>query len=445
MLKFKVSNLGRVRSASVQLAPLTILVGKNDTGKSYLATLIWALNNLNLLLSNKEARSRRPKWIRDFFSLDGFDTDREIIIDAEKGAELIKYLNDLFRRQGAEFLAKVFAFDGFDRTSVSVETTEFEPFTMRFSRVREVSSDGDEREDMYVRVGGADDHLSFGLQFERRFFEETNVFQDLLFQQLLSIVVNGYVRPFGGVSYIPAARTGLMLTYNSIASDRFAPTGAQNLDLPMPLTAFLQKLSATQSQFKDSKSKLAKWLQETIMSGDIVLGEGKTRKSLAFRPSGSELELPLHATSSMITELAPYLIEMKSYIRGKHFILEEPEAHLHLEAQREMARAISRLIAAGAQVTLTTHSDTFLQQINNLMSLSDHPKRRALMKEFGYKREDIISPDMAEAYEFNSIEGATDVQKIKKTPEGFVVPSLNRTLLSLARETLAIREKQRND
>ncbi len=40
----------------------------------------------------------------------------------------------------------------------------------------------------------------------------------------------------------------------------------------------------------------------------------------------------------MITELAPYLIELKANVVGKHFILEEPEAHLHLEAQREMAR-----------------------------------------------------------------------------------------------------------
>ncbi|MBC7907678.1 MAG: AAA family ATPase [Rhodospirillaceae bacterium] len=36
-------NFGKIRRAEVTVAPLTILVGKNNVGKSYLASLIWGL------------------------------------------------------------------------------------------------------------------------------------------------------------------------------------------------------------------------------------------------------------------------------------------------------------------------------------------------------------------------------------------------------------------
>ncbi len=75
------------------------------------------------------------------------------------------------------------------------------------------------------------------------------------------------------------------------------------------------------------------------------------------------------------------------------------------------------------------------------MSLYDHPKRRTLIKTLGYEKADLIDPDSVEAYEFNAVDGSTDVKRLQKTKEGFIVPSLNRTLLDLARETLAIREK----
>lgn len=445
VLGFKVSNLGRVRSADIQLAPLTILVGKNDTGKSYVATLIWALSNLSFLVGSADGKNRRPRWIREFFDLGEPSIDKRLTIDSEKGSELVRYLNELLRKQGRQFLSRVFAFDGFGQSSVVVEQREFPPFELRLSVVQEKGSDGSDLDQVQCRIIGPDDEPLLNMTFALRFLKDSTFFQDLVFQEIIYNVISGFGPPFGRMTYIPAARTGLMLSLNSLTSERFRYNEGPKLDLPLPLSSFLQNISDPPLGFeRRSKTKISRWLQDSVINGDIVLDRKSVTKTFSFRPANSELELPLHATSSMITELAPYLISLRSEVRGRHFILEEPEAHLHLEAQREMARAMSRLIAAGAQVTLTTHSDTFLQQINNLMSLHAHPKRKALMKEFGYEKDDILDPDSVEAYEFSCDEGSTEVRRLKKTPEGFVVPSLNNTLLALARETLAIREKQKN-
>ena len=42
-LELTVSNIGPIAEASVELRPLSVFVGPSNTGKSYLATLIYAL------------------------------------------------------------------------------------------------------------------------------------------------------------------------------------------------------------------------------------------------------------------------------------------------------------------------------------------------------------------------------------------------------------------
>ena len=45
MLSLSVRNFGPIREANVEVRPLTVLIGANNTGKSYLAILTYALHN----------------------------------------------------------------------------------------------------------------------------------------------------------------------------------------------------------------------------------------------------------------------------------------------------------------------------------------------------------------------------------------------------------------
>ncbi|HDI00810.1 MAG TPA: hypothetical protein ENF78_00030, partial [Candidatus Bathyarchaeota archaeon] len=65
----KVENYGPVKRAELELRPLTVLVGKNNTGKSYLASLIYtigdALSGPQVLLLSMFPRSDKVKIIKN--------------------------------------------------------------------------------------------------------------------------------------------------------------------------------------------------------------------------------------------------------------------------------------------------------------------------------------------------------------------------------------------
>jgi hypothetical protein len=175
------------------------------------------------------------------------------------------------------------------------------------------------------------------------------------------------------------------------------------------------------------------------MHGTIEMRQDEVA-SFTYTPDNSGTPLPLHAASSMITELAPFVILIKNNRGVGQIIFEEPEAHLHLSAQRSMARALARLVNSGTHVLVTSHSDTFVQQINNLIILYNHRNKDRLMTDLGYEKEDLINPQSARAYEFVEQGTITTVCDLPITPDGFIVPSLNETLLHLARETIKLQE-----
>lgn len=43
--KIYIENFGKIKSAEVEIAPFMLFVGDNNSGKSYLTSLIWGLQN----------------------------------------------------------------------------------------------------------------------------------------------------------------------------------------------------------------------------------------------------------------------------------------------------------------------------------------------------------------------------------------------------------------
>ena len=67
--KLMVENYGKIESAEIEMAPLTLFVGDNNSGKSYLLSLLWGIENLgsqvilgNNFIETEQAQSL-GKWI----------------------------------------------------------------------------------------------------------------------------------------------------------------------------------------------------------------------------------------------------------------------------------------------------------------------------------------------------------------------------------------------
>ena len=142
----------------------------------------------------------------------------------------------------------------------------------------------------------------------------------------------------------------------------------------------------------------------------------------------------------MVTELAPLILFLKYLVRpGDLLILEEPESHLHPAAQRQLARGIVRLVNAGVRVLITTHSETFVSQINHLLRISYASKR--WLREHDFEPEDCITHDQVGAYQFawDEEQGGSVVKRLEVHKDiGIDDPLFNDVINALYEESLLV-------
>ena len=154
----------------------------------------------------------------------------------------------------------------------------------------------------------------------------------------------------------------------------------------------------------------AKDLEDQVLGGAVRQVRGETGYPIfSYRPQGWKDDLPLMRTSSMVSELAPVVLYVRHLVQpGNVLIIEEPEAHLHPGMQAVFARELARLVHAGVRIILTTHSEWFVEQIGNLVRLSELPEDR---------RADIAGADVA----LTSDQVGVWLFTTKKRPKGSVV------------------------
>lgn len=121
-----------------------------------------------------------------------------------------------------------------------------------------------------------------------------------------------------------------------------------------------------------------------LVGGDLVTKEGKQYLALKDRL------LPLTAAASSIKELSPFLFYLKNWAKFQFsFCIEEPEAHLHPTMQKDIADLLASCLNKGMFFQMTTHSDYFLQRINQLLLLGELRKTDSERYETFRKEHDL--------------------------------------------------------
>ena len=401
-IQIAVENFGPIEKADVDLRPLTVFVGESNTGKTYLAALIYALQRAfegiprvpwsyyntsrfdpiyysqpadlstqSVLEETQEAltKLKRTEWPFKFSDLPQWVRDRLL-----SGSVHFEVLEDELKRC-------------FDFVSVA----ELARFTKSQSEAMKVSFEVREENQTLWSFNLYNSESGTNVD---KFINEDIVLNSEdreIFQKALDVKDQGipfrFLTPVSAKSYyLPAPRGGIMETHGVILSslvEGATPGGersGENATLSGMIADFLKQIINYEEGrvSSDEMSGIAKFLEDQVLRGEIEVNRpAGGYPEFRYRPQNSERALRMNQSSSMVSELAPLVSFLRGVVwPGDTLIIEEPEAHLHPAAQTKIALVLARLVRVGVRVIITTHSDWLLEQIGNLIREGEVMKLR---------------------------------------------------------------------
>lgn len=406
-LTLEVADFGPIAEAKVELRPLTVFIGASNTGKSWLATLIYALHRFMGKVSGLGSRSRRLLLARRMFHTpmqfaDAGTVHRavdELAKDLHRpgapageqivlGRVLAQEMRLALKRQGEDLkdelrrslgvvdpgeLVRKGAGNG--ATVVARQgALDLLAFTVSGGQATvEACIPGDTG----VRRDAVRDDLSHLLPIvhdpDQRDDESLDLYSRDALRVLSGQLLPRLFHPFGRQAfYVPAARTGLIEAHREILS---GVLGGGTSQLPGVLTDFLTRLiehlptGNGYGGFEDVAGRI----ETEMLGGGVHVSPSQVidLPQFSYRPDGWTKDLPLVNSSSAVSELAPIVLFLRHVVApGDVLIVEEPEAHLHPAAQVELTRLLAATVHAGLRVVMTTHSEWILEALGNAVRRS---------------------------------------------------------------------------
>ena len=446
--RVKVSGYGKIESAEIEAAPLTLFVGDNNSGKSYLMSLLWGIRNLGgeLLYADEtmeitETYDRLRCWVKK-----QIETAREqgvhTVLASEIGDELQIVLQERIHQNRDKFVKAIFNSSDVEIEELQIELTGLADISLDFI-VREYGRN------MGVAITNTgNDGVELALSEKER---ATGILEEKTGRYFVNTLMALVLDSHGGFNreiYFPAARTGFMLTKDIInkVSRRttFNVAEEQEAMVPFvrPINQFLDVINdlAFNGESNEDFAEIAQYLEGSMADGTVEMSALPNKEAM-YVPNGKTSGMPLRIMSAVVTELSPLILVLKHKRYVDALFYEEPEMCLHPQLQQKMGRVLCRMVNAGVQMNVTTHSDIILQHVNNMIRLSGREDREEICHRLGYTARDLLSPQKVKVYQLKAVAGGkTKVEELSCGENGFAVPTFNDALDRIMDEAYVIQE-----
>ncbi len=428
MTRIEVKDFGPIAEGAVDLKPLTVFIGPNNSGKSYMALLGYALSRVG-------AGSTIPgQWGELFEKVFTSGVPPEELSEAtysgaapDEGPAASRLRDELRRCFGAETGELVRRGEGLGPTSFSIIVPWIDNLLQWELRSRDAELE-------QVAWDNDIDRL-------RHTWEQMELNADTV-SQLVGMLPEMILHGLGRCHYLPASRTGILLGHKVLASliiGQASLAWVRPMEIPRltgAVTDLIQTILLLHPLHEPGENiwPVVSFLEDEITEGKVDVDLSAEYPDIYFEDKTGRYRL--NQVSSTVSEMAPLVLYLKYVVsEGERLIIEEPESHLDAGNQRHLASAIARLVNAGVKVLVTTHSDYLLSQINNLLMASgtdaDHTKN--------YDASEMLEPDQVGAYFFNPGDGGSNIENMDVTREdGISVDWFSRIYEALYDESIRL-------
>ena len=410
---------------------MTVFIGPSNTGKSYLAILLYALHKFCGGGSRSLGLARFGSWRSQLGStvpeptpenIDAFVQLAQSLDDispwsrgentvVELPSGIVEFLRSEFDKLGSGIGFEIQRCFGLDTTTALIRKGRaeralvvirgghpddaFEHTLSLNSHATELRTTVPKRID-FPNINIRQTALHFALQGMHSIPEQSNddnwaigYLNSML--SLMDLVLPRMVGDLGlRAFYIPADRTGVVHAHSALVSAMIdnAPLAGLQAVKPTPMFSgvfadFLRQLLQVDQAPRetDEASQVAgqdvsRGIEQSILHGsiDVERSELINYPHFAYRPDGWKEDLSLMHASSMVSQLAPVVLYLRHLVEpGNVLILEEPELSLHPEMQVKLTRQLAKLVQVGYRVIITTHSEWILEELANVVQRSQLP------------------------------------------------------------------------
>ena len=410
-----VRNFGKIESADIDISNLTIFVGENNSGKTYIMQLIYEV--IDFLINFKES----------FISTNIWQTDSDSATVEYDDEEFFTAFQDCVNKSLDENKEKIIE-KVFHTKKLTIESLYVDLSPLRFNY--DITLDKDETlkynyKYCKIELGW----VAFQIKFSNNPVEKSYIIRcaeeklsQLIILSDLGIALN-FRHNYNPMIYLPASRSGIMLLYADYLANNMKPeisviyeNGEEIFENEYGLTApvydflmFLLKHKESENPDK-YKGKILDFINKNIINGSLA----KAGNTMRYTPKSSDGSLPIYLSSSLVSELAP-ICQILSGINNIDYIFyDEIETCQHPTKQLQLARMLIRMVNAGYNMIVSTHSDTMAAAINNLITLSYKKDSKKLAEKLRYTEDDLLKNSDVHAYQFkvDKVTGKTKVEEI---------------------------------
>lgn len=430
-------NLGIVKNASIDLKPLTIFIGENNTGKTWAAYTISSLfgkesfvdYHSNLLKGNIQQKYPPiKKLVDDLYTTGSGKLDLELFL--EEYAK--KYYSSLCRSTPKRLGFMMGSTQSFF-SNVKISLNLSDNLDKMKKNIRSTSMDysfpqGTNKKGLINVKKNVNDNTIIFYFSENRSKDELpyEIITESVSRIILMLVHRSI---YFDIHYLPAERTGIISFLDTFdIKEEKVEIIPNNMDtdssnrfqglISLPIANMINALSNLSNYKQIQKIKMetnarkfklfndaADILENEVLEGKIEYksNESGIGSALIYRNSDvKDLELDISIASSTVKDLAPLILYIRYLLEPQSvLIIDEPEMNLHPRNQAKLMEFLVLLVNLKINVIMVTHSPYMVNHLENLIRAFEHEDKDKILNKFYLKKKNaFISKNDVSVYQF---------------------------------------------